>query len=445
MEESKDGSKLAADRLRFDPRRILENVSFPLDTLETHLTRLKVSRLSCLRKSGVIWLLNDASADRFIPKENTGYADKSLLRLDVATAAAECAMAEEELVDYLQQASAAIIIQSAMRSWFTRVLLLGCASVDYSNVSFIDSFSASNAANSTIAAPDEGSETCTVRPSTRHRSRHNQLPPLDLEALESLRQKYEVYCLLFEKLLRPLPLFPNFAATLIQSIYRGKLVRRYIGLYKSVGGELGKLPPQEQRAIARYVPLLTKQKVRNIAAKIVQRQWRRYYNRKIFQFYRDLVSFRNTGTPKQLLKFIQPRESALVEKASHTHIKFRLGGEQFPPTVYYKIFAHLGLVDINSFAPREYWKNVNKLANPAERHGKSCSTTGASGWYQRIENNGWRPIMDKIWHPGHPKTVDWVAERTSKKTVVFHHSRTLRREELIRLQKQKKVAWLSEM
>lgn len=53
--------------------------------------------------------------------------------------------------------------------------------------------------------------------------------------------------------------------------------------------------------------------------------------------------------------------------------------------------------------------------------------------------------MDKIWHPGHPKTVDWVAERTSKKTVVFHHSRTLRREELIRLQKQKKVAWLSEM
>ena len=35
-------------------------------------------------------------------------------------------------------------------------------------------------------------------------------------------------------------------------------------------------------------------------------------------------------------------------------MRFRLGGHRFPPEVYFKIFTHRPLCDVNSFAPRDY-------------------------------------------------------------------------------------------
>ena len=37
-----------------------------------------------------------------------------------------------------------------------------------------------------------------------------------------------------------------------------------------------------------------------------------------------------------------------------TNVRFRLGGHRFPPEVYFKIFTHRPLCDVNSFAPRDY-------------------------------------------------------------------------------------------
>lgn len=39
-----------------------------------------------------------------------------------------------------------------------------------------------------------------------------------------------------------------------------------------------------------------------------------------------------------------------------THVRFRLGGFSFPPSIYFKIYTHRPLCDINSFAPRDYSK-----------------------------------------------------------------------------------------
>jgi hypothetical protein len=61
------------------------------------------------------------------------------------------------------------------------------------------------------------------------------------------------------------------------------------------------------------------------------------------------------------LKFINPKESQLIEAASGLHIKFRLGGRNFPPTVYYKIFAHKPIIDMNSFSPRDYTQEGKQI------------------------------------------------------------------------------------
>jgi len=55
-----------------------------------------------------------------------------------------------------------------------------------------------------------------------------------------------------------------------------------------------------------------------------------------------------------LLKSINPSEASLLDAASRCHVRFRLGGTKFPPLIYYKIFSHGGVVDINAFAPRDY-------------------------------------------------------------------------------------------
>jgi hypothetical protein len=81
---------------------------------------------------------------------------------------------------------------------------------------------------------------------------------------------------------------------------------------------------------------------------------------------------RNSSDPKRLLKFISPQESQLVDAAAGIHIKFRLGGVSFPPTIYYKIFVHNPLIDMNSFSPRNYI-NECKQALPTLLFNKTAS------------------------------------------------------------------------
>lgn len=92
---------------------------------------------------------------------------------------------------------------------------------------------------------------------------------------------------------------------------------------------------------------------------------------------------------------MNPGEAGILDAAAKCHIRFRLGGDKFPPLIYYKIFAHGSIVDINAFAPRDYVKikkekkkatvNIRLDKDPNDKH---------DGWYERFENNGWRPISD---------------------------------------------------
>ena len=65
---------------------------------------------------------------------------------------------------------------------------------------------------------------------------------------------------------------------------------------------------------------------------------------------------RQASDPKELLKCINPREATLIDPAAGIHIRFRLGGATFPPTVLYKIFTHAPVADVCSLCPRDYVK-----------------------------------------------------------------------------------------
>lgn len=77
-----------------------------------------------------------------------------------------------------------------------------------------------------------------------------------------------------------------------------------------------------------------------------------------------------------MLRGINPKEAKLLDVAANAHVRyvnafliiarFRLGGSAFPPTIYYKIYIHKGLVDIGNFAPRDY--TASKQAPPIKLH-----------------------------------------------------------------------------
>lgn len=62
-----------------------------------------------------------------------------------------------------------------------------------------------------------------------------------------------------------------------------------------------------------------------------------------------------------MLKSVNPAEADLLDAASRCHVRFRLGGLKFPPCIYYKIYVHGNIVDVNAFAPRDYNKIKKEL------------------------------------------------------------------------------------
>jgi hypothetical protein len=63
-----------------------------------------------------------------------------------------------------------------------------------------------------------------------------------------------------------------------------------------------------------------------------------------------------------------------------THVRFRLGGHRFPPEVYFKIFTHRPLCDVNSFAPRDY-NFERKVDVNASRNSNACTAGETISYY----------------------------------------------------------------
>jgi hypothetical protein len=133
---------------------------------------------------------------------------------------------------------------------------------------------------------------------------------------------------------------------------------------------------EQEQALQFLITIAPKQsegeKDQSHAALVIQRAWKRYYNTRIYSFYRDLIKMRESGDPYKMLKYINPKEAQLIDRSMALHIRFRLGGTEFPPTIYYKIFLHRNMVDINAFAPRDYTSQNAKQVLPVQLFSKEA-------------------------------------------------------------------------
>ncbi|WIA42811.1 hypothetical protein OEZ86_008744 [Tetradesmus obliquus] len=124
----------------------------------------------------------------------------------------------------------------------------------------------------------------------------------------------------------------------------------------------------------------------NRAARAIQDAWRRFTNKRIFRYYKDLIRFREAGDPRAMLRCINACEAALVDAAAGLVVRFRLGGSSFPPLVFYKIFTHRPVTDIGAFGPRNYAAEGDAAHSPAALHNKPEAAAGASSSKQKQQH-----------------------------------------------------------
>ncbi|KAG8452944.1 hypothetical protein GDO86_004663 [Hymenochirus boettgeri] len=131
----------------------------------------------------------------------------------------------------------------------------------------------------------------------------------------------------------------------------------------------------------------------------------------------------------------------LIDVAAGVHVRFRLGGTHFPPNIYYKLFTHRPIVDMCANSPKDYTQNCLKQLVPKQIHNRGpIPKQDLSGWYKRIENNGWRLLTLRV-----SNSLDLVTTVYNRKKIPFHHSRLQRKQDLEKKQKQRKIEWMKKM
>jgi hypothetical protein len=200
----------------------------------------------------------------------------------------------------------------------------------------------------------------------------------------------------------------------------------------------------------------------------------------VFRYFKDLILHKLKGAPMDLLRCIIPGEADILDKAAGVHVRFRLGGHIFPPKIYYKIFTHRPLCDLNAFAPRNYAnESLNDPSslhlNPQRRdqpvhkglkdkyvvisthmrvggalYDATVDTSGGTkDWYRREDCNFWRPISheatdDPMFETPYKSMSRSESTFNSKKMkkAHYHFSRFKRQEDIVRDRKKKKRDWM---
>ncbi|XP_062830681.1 protein MFI isoform X2 [Anolis carolinensis] len=174
------------------------------------------------------------------------------------------------------------------------------------------------------------------------------------------------------------------------------------------------------------------------AASVIQKAWKRWQDMAVFDYYKGLIGFKQRGKPSSLMRYIEPREAEYLDAAAGIHIRFRLGGLKFPPSIYYKIFTHRPIVDLCAYSPKDYAKLALKTREERKRQGKNDKDH--SNWYKRIENNGWRLLSLRFW-----KVMDSITSEDNNKTKEFQYSKLMRKQEIEKRRKRKKIEWLKKI
>jgi hypothetical protein len=99
------------------------------------------------------------------------------------------------------------------------------------------------------------------------------------------------------------------------------------------------LPTSARTVLPTHSPPASRSR-RDAAASTIARAWRRFMDRAVFAYYRDLLRKRERGDASLLLRALSPQEAFLADPAAGLHVRFRLGGLSVRAAEHTHIHTH---------------------------------------------------------------------------------------------------------
>ncbi|XP_055978036.1 uncharacterized protein CXorf58 homolog [Sorex fumeus] len=117
----------------------------------------------------------------------------------------------------------------------------------------------------------------------------------------------------------------------------------------------------------------------NEKALIIQRAWLSYSDRGIFQLLKHTICAVEHYVTYEILKKVSPSEGELIKDPSMKYkVRFRFGGETFPPYIVFKIFLH---TDGHGY---KYFCGRNILKSSTEAIADSYRLMGKNKFYNQM-------------------------------------------------------------
>uniref|UniRef100_A0A2C9KG98 Uncharacterized protein n=1 Tax=Biomphalaria glabrata TaxID=6526 RepID=A0A2C9KG98_BIOGL len=128
------------------------------------------------------------------------------------------------------------------------------------------------------------------------------------------------------------------------------------------------------------------------AVLIIERAWVSYRNKQMFKLLKNSVCAAENSLSYEILRKVSPKEAEFFSHKHHQiRLRFRFGGEEFPPMIFFKIFIQTGVQKVKYLSGR-------KMIKPAtEASADALKQMGNRNFYNLM-------LQDTIRQQSHPVT-----------------------------------------
>lgn len=165
------------------------------------------------------------------------------------------------------------------------------------------------------------------------------------------------------------------------------------------------------------------------AARKIQAAYRCHMRKRKYEALANTAKRIGMMDPSHFLRSVCPEEAPYAEAGAGVHVRLRLLGGTFPPSLVYRVYTHRPVSDVNALCPRDYATERGFL--------------GAGHEYERVENNPWRFLQTgkEALHDGNVGNVT-SKELTERYTFKLPNERRAKKQ---RRRQWRRIKWMAQL
>lgn len=109
-----------------------------------------------------------------------------------------------------------------------------------------------------------------------------------------------------------------------------------------------------------------KELIHQAAASIIEKAWIGYRDRQMFRLLKHAVCAAEHSLSQEILRKVTPKEAEFLnDKSCQIRVRFRFGGSEFPPMIFFKVFLHSDGKGIKYLSGKRIIKPASNAAEDA--------------------------------------------------------------------------------